>query len=156
LEGLTAVAIPTQYKALIGKASKAKTFEVEKGQIRRFAAAIGEENLIHFDEAAAKSAGFASIVGPPTFASALHSTDDLYAQLSLDPSNAMHAEEEYEYFRPIVAGDEVTVSHKVVDIYDKTTPTGHLVFVVVETRGNDKKNRPIFKGRRVLVELRRT
>ena len=65
------------------------------------------------------------------------------------------AEEEYEYFRAICAGDLITVTHAIADIYDKKTPTGALVFVVIETRGNDAKDRPVFKGRRVLVELKR-
>jgi len=128
---------------------------VEKGQIRRFAAAIGEDGSIHYDESAAQAAGFASLVGTPTFASALHVTRDLYDQLGLDDSNIMHAEEEYEYFRAICAGDVIVVTHAIADIYDKKTPTGALVFVVIETRGNDPKGKPVFKGRRVLVELKR-
>lgn len=149
------MAISPQYKSLVGKTSKPTVFEVEKGQIRRFAAAIGEENLIHYDEAAAKAAGFPSLVGPPTFASALHNTAALYQEIGVDESSTMHAEEEYEYFRPICAGDEITVAHRVSDVYDKTTQTGKLVFVVIETRGTDAKSRPVFKGRRVLVELKR-
>ena len=66
----------------------------------------------------------------------------------------MHAEEEYEYFRPIVAGDRISVTHRIVDAYDKTAPNGRLLFVVVETRGTDKRARKVFKGRRVLVELK--
>lgn len=143
------------YKNLIGKATEPVVMEVEKGQIRRFAAAIGEDGIIHYEESEAKEAGFASLVGPPTFASALHATAGLYDELGLDDSNIQHAEEEYEYFRPIVAGDAITVTHAIADVYDKQTPTGSLVFVVIETRGNDAKNRPVFKGRRVLVELKR-
>ena len=79
----------------------------------------------------------------------------LKEELGLDDSNIMHAEEEYAYFRPIIAGDAITVTHAIADIYDKQTPTGKLVYVVLETRGNDAKGRPVFKGRRVLVELKR-
>lgn len=149
------MAVTAPYKTLIGKSTDPVSMEVEKGQIRRFAASIGEDANIHYDEDAAKAAGFSSLVGPPTFPAALHSTRDLYDQLGLDDSNIMHAEEEYEYFRPIVAGDVLTVTHAIADIYDKKTPTGSLVFVVIETRANDVKDRPVFKGRRVLVELKR-
>ncbi|MBC7794901.1 MAG: MaoC family dehydratase N-terminal domain-containing protein [Clostridia bacterium] len=149
------MAVTAPYKQLIGRSTDPVMMEVEKGQIRRFAAAIGEDGAIHYDEALAKEAGFTSLVGPPTFASALHTTAGLYDELGLDDSNIMHAEEEYEYFRPIVAGDEINVTHAIADIYDKQTPTGSLVFVVIETRGNDTKGRPVFKGRRVLVELKR-
>lgn len=149
------MAIPARYKNLIGKATKPKTFEVEKGQIRRFALAVGETRDIHVDEDAAKAAGYASLIGTPTFVAALSNVEPLYETLDIDQSNTMHAEEEYEYFRPVVAGDQVTVTHRVADIYDKETPNGKLVFVVIETRGADAKDRPVFKGRRVLVELKR-
>ena len=44
--------------------------------------------------------------------------------------------------------------HRVADVYDKQAPNGKLLFVIIETRGNDRRSRPIFKGRRVLVELK--
>ncbi|MEZ4270999.1 MAG: MaoC family dehydratase N-terminal domain-containing protein [Myxococcota bacterium] len=72
----------------------------------------------------------------------------------LNSRATMHAEEEYEYFRPICVGDEVSVVHRVVDAYDKRAPNGKLIFVVVESRGTDKRSRAVFKGRRVLVELK--
>ncbi|MEO0460807.1 MAG: MaoC family dehydratase N-terminal domain-containing protein [Myxococcota bacterium] len=149
------MAIPARYKNLIGKATKPKTFEVEKGQVRRFALAIGETKTIHSEEDTAQGAGYSSLVGTPTFVAALSNIGGLYETLDIDQSNTMHAEEEYEFFRPVVAGDQVTVTHKVVDIYDKDSPNGKLVFVVIETRGADLRDRPVFKGRRVLVELKR-
>ncbi|HSI05083.1 MAG TPA: MaoC family dehydratase N-terminal domain-containing protein, partial [Myxococcota bacterium] len=93
------MAVTAPYKTLIGKSTEPVTMEVEKGQIRRFSASIGEDANIHYDEDAAKAAGFPSLVGPPTFPAALHATRELYDELGLDDSNIMHAEEEYEYFR---------------------------------------------------------
>lgn len=149
------MAIPARYKNLIGKATKPKTFEVEKGQVRRFARAIGETNEIHLEESTATAAGYTSLIATPNFVSALSDMEPLYETLDIDLSNTMHAEEEHEYFRPVIAGDRVTVVHKVVDIYDKQTPNGKLIFVVIETRGADHRDRPVFKARRVLVELKR-
>ena len=148
------MAIPAKLKQKIGKSTKPRSIEIEKGQIRRFAQAIGEDNAIHTDEAAAKAAGFPSLVAPPTFPAALSQLEGLLDDLELDPLATMHAEEEYEYFRPLCAGEEVSVVHRVVDAYDKQAPNGKLLFVVVETRGTDKRSRPVFKGRRVLVELK--
>lgn len=141
-------------KQLIGQSTKPLTVEIEKSQIRRFAQAIGENNPIHQDEKIAKAHGYRSLVAPPTFAAALDNLKDLLEQTGLNPSVTMHAEEEYEYFRPLCAGDEVVVTHKIADIYDKQAPNGKLIFVVIETRGNDKRGKPYYKGRRVLVELK--
>ena len=142
-------------KKMIGKASEPVGFEVERGQIRRFAKAIGESNPIHFDVEAAASAGYNNLVAPPTFPSALHGFDDFYKQLGLNPHALMHQEEEYEFFKPIVAGDELKVVHSVANAYDKKLPNGRLSYIVIETRGTDNRSRPVFKGRRVLVELER-
>jgi acyl dehydratase len=148
------VAPTTKLKQMIGKSTRPTAFEVEKGQVRRFAAAIGEENPIHRDEKLSKAAGFPSLVAPPTFPAVLCAVDPLLSDVGLDQQSTMHAEEEYEYFRPVCAGDVIHVSHKVADVYEKQAPNGRLVFVVIETRGNDKRGRPVFKGRRVLVELK--
>ena len=148
------MAIPSRQKQMIGKATKPFRFEVEKGQVRRFATSIGEQNPIHVDEKMAKAAGYPSLVAPPTFIAALSAIDPLLEEVGLDPQSTMHAEEEYEYFRPICAGDEISIVHKVADVYDKQAPNGRLIFVVIETRGTDRRGRPVCKGRRVLVELK--
>ena len=148
------MAIPSKLKQKVGRGTRPVRFEVEKGQIRRFAQAIGEENPIHSDEKSAKDAGFSSLVAPPTFLAALGDMEPLLDELDLDSQSVMHAEEEYEYFRPVCAGDVIDVTHTLVNAYDKQAPNGRLVFVVIETRGIDSRSRDVFKGRRVLVELR--
>ncbi|MBI3179977.1 MAG: MaoC family dehydratase N-terminal domain-containing protein [Deltaproteobacteria bacterium] len=148
------MALLSKNKDLIGKATRPAVFEVEKGQVRRFAGAIAEDNPIHLDEKAAKAAGFPSLVAPPTFAAALSAVGPLLQEIGLDAQSTMHAEEEYEYFRPIGAGDVIRVTHRIADVYDKQAPNGRLVFVVIETRGNDTRGKAVFKGRRVLVELK--
>jgi acyl dehydratase len=139
---------------MIGKSTKPRQVEIDKSQIRRFALAIGEDNPIHFDEAAAKASGYPAIVGPPTFASALIDSLAFFEELGLDPVSIMHRAEEYEYYRPLCAGDSLNIVHRVADIYDKDTPTGAILFIIIETRGNDLKDKPVFKGRRTLVKLR--
>lgn len=153
LEKLT-VAISNKLKKLIGKSTDPVVFEVEKGQIRRFAAAVGEENSIHTDEVQAKACGYPSMVAPPTFAGSLCALDDLKNEIGLDYRSTMHAEEEYEYFQPICAGDKISITHQVVNAYDKQAPNGRLVFIVIETRGTDSHAKPVFKGRKTLVELK--
>jgi len=148
------VAISPKLKQMIGKSTRPQVFEVEKGQIRRFATAIGEDNPVHLDEKAAKAAGYPSLLAPPTFAAVLHALEPLFDELDIDSQSIMHAEEEYEYFRPICAGDRISLTHRISDVYDKQAPNGRLIFIVIETRALDKRSRPVCKGRRVLVELK--
>jgi len=72
----------------IGRESKPALNEVEKGAIRRFAEALGETNPIYFEEAAARAAGYRSIVAPPTFPTSLRAGSDLREGLLLSPSAA--------------------------------------------------------------------
>lgn len=147
------MALPNHLKRKIGSTAPAVVFEIEKGQIRRFASAIGETNPVHHDEASAQSAGFASLVAPVGFPAALDATRALYETLGLHARTPMHAEEEYEYFREICAGDVLTVQHEVTDIYQSESPRGVLTFYVIQTRAADRQAEQVFKGRRVLVTL---
>ena len=61
----------------IGRESKPAINEVEKGSIRKFAEAIGETNPIYFEEAAARAAGYRSVVAPPTFPTTLRAPSGL-------------------------------------------------------------------------------
>lgn len=149
------VATSTVLSKMMGKSSGVLTFEIEKGQIRRFAKAIGEVNPIHFEEEAAKAGGYSKIIAPLTFPAVLHDYDNFYADVGINPHTMMHQEEEYEYFRPIMVGDKISVVHKMVNAFDKGVPNGQLIFLVIETRANDAKERPVFKARRVLVELKK-
>ena len=149
------MAVSSILTKMIGQSSDPLVIEVERGQIRRFAQAIGETNPIHYDEDAAKSAGFPGIVASCTYASAIHCFDDFYDEVGINPHAVMHQEEEYEYFKPNFAGDILSVIHTVSNVYDKQVPNGQLVFIVIESRGNDKRGKTVFKSRRVLVELRK-
>ncbi len=62
------MAVSSILTKMIGQSSDPLVLEVERGQIRRFAQAIGETNSIHYDLDAAKSAGFPEIVASCTFA----------------------------------------------------------------------------------------
>jgi acyl dehydratase len=52
----------------IGKSYPSVEYEVGKEKIGEYARAVGEENPVYFDRAAAKEAGFRDVVAPPMFA----------------------------------------------------------------------------------------
>ena len=61
------VAVTPEMKASIGIRSEPVTWEVEKGEIVRFASAIGDPNPLYSDEAAARRGRYGGIIAPPTF-----------------------------------------------------------------------------------------
>ena len=139
-------------RSATGRESKPLVNEVEKGAIRRFAEALGETNPIHFDEGAARAAGHRSIVAPLTFPSALRAGSDLREGLMLAPGkHLLQAEQSYEYWKPIVAGDRITVRSKIAEVSQRPTPSGPADVVVIEDEGRDEQGELVFRGRQLLV-----
>jgi acyl dehydratase len=141
-------------RSLIGRESEPVVHEVEKNAIRRFAEALGDPNGIYVDEAAARAAGYPSLVAPPTFAYALASNERFRHSLDLGTRNILQGEQAFEYARPIVAGDRLTVTSKVADVQERAGASGPMDVLVIEDEGRDDKNELVFRTRAMLI-LRR-
>ncbi len=108
-------------------------FPVEAGHILLFARAVGDENPIYADEDYAKVAEVGGIIAPPTFERASAQFDPDYdlrprvgqpwhgsgAEPTGVPSSGsgvgstgLHAEQHYEYHRPLRAGDVLTAKSR--------------------------------------------
>jgi acyl dehydratase len=136
----------------IGRESRPALNEVEKGAIRRFAEALGETNPIYFEEAAARAAGYRSVVAPPTFATTLRAGSDLREGLMLTPGkHLLQAEQSFEYARPIVAGDRLTVRSRIADVAQRQTPSGLTDVVVIEDEGRDEAGDVVYRSRQLWV-----
>jgi acyl dehydratase len=142
-------------KTLIGRESEPTVVEVEKGAIRRLAEAIGDAGPIHSDEAAARSAGYASLVAPPTFPAVLAMNERFRHSLDLGTRSLLLGEESIEYGRPIVAGDRLTVKSRVVDVQERAGTSGATDVLVLETEGRGAEGEFVFRTRETFI-LRRS
>ena len=135
-------------KKIIGHEFKAFSAVAEAGKVRLFCKAIGEEDPIYLDEAAAKKAGYARIPTPPTFLQAITNDDPekvgLLKLLNVDIGLILHGEQHYDYYAPVYVGDRITCQQKVVDLYDKKG--GALWFVVSETSMKDQAGKLVAKA----------
>ena len=138
-------------KNAIGRSSPPTLNEVEKGAIRRFAEALGDYNPIYYDEEYARASGFPTIVAPPTFPASFHSAADLRELLGVGIKSLLHAEQAFDYERPIRAGDRIYVSTRVADVLEKTGPAGKMDVAVIEDEGRDEEGTLVFRARRTLV-----
>ncbi len=138
-------------KNAIGRSSPPILNEVEKGAIRRFAEALGDYNPIYYDEEYARASGYPTIVAPPTFPASFHSTADLRELLGVGIKSLLHAEQAFDYERPILAGDRIYVSTRVSEILERSGPAGRMDVAVLEDEGRDEEGKPVFKARRTLV-----
>jgi acyl dehydratase len=124
-------------------------YQVSREKIREFAQAIGDENPVYRDPAAAQAHGYLDVIAPPTFpivvtmAAARQIIAD--PELGLDYSKVVHGEQRFSYSRPIVAGDVLQVVATVESIRtaagndllttrgDVTTPGGEHVVTAYST-----------------------
>ena len=87
---------------------------VGREKVREFARAVFATNPINLDVDAARAAGHADIVAPPTFAVVVQ--ERTLAQLLAEPdagidfSRVVHGDQRFTSSRPIVAGDELTAT----------------------------------------------
>jgi acyl dehydratase len=95
-------------------------YEVSRVKIAEFADAIGDPNPVYRDGAVARSAGHPDVIAPPTFAIVISmaSSGSAIADPGLGVNYAMvvHGEQQFEYSRPIVAGDVLTAQATISDI----------------------------------------
>ena len=108
-------------RALVGKVyPPGEPYQVGREKVREFAAAIGETSPLCGDVAAARAAGYPDLVAPPTFAFVLTMramNDAMFdPALGLQYAMAVHGEQHLSYRRPIVAGDEISVTCTIADI----------------------------------------
>jgi acyl dehydratase len=140
-------------KKIVGHEFKAFSTIVEAGRVKLFCKAIGEEDPIYADEAAAKKAGYSRVPVPPTFLQAITNDDPekggLLKLLNVDIGLILHGEQHYDYFAPVFVGDRITCQQKVVDIYDKKG--GALWFVVSETSMKDQAGKAVAKATSITV-----
>ena len=85
---------------------------VGREKIREFARAVFATSPINHDPEAARAAGYADIVAPPTFPVVVQEST-LHQLLSepdagIDFSRVVHGDQRFSYTRPIVAGDLLT------------------------------------------------
>jgi acyl dehydratase len=130
-------------------------FRVERGKIKEFADAIGDPNSVYRDPAAAAQAGFSGIPAPPTLLRTfLYETPDSRDALQVkDWSYIVHGEQEFEYLRPVVAGDVLTARDRIVSITEKESKrAGKLQIAVIETTFVNQRGEKVQIARRTLVE----
>jgi acyl dehydratase len=93
---------------------------VGREKVREFSRAVFATNPINHDPEAARAAGHADIVAPPTFAVVVQ--EATLAQLLAEPdagidfTRVVHGDQRFSFSRPIVAGDSLTATLAVTSI----------------------------------------
>jgi len=126
-------------KTRIGVDGPEVTAPVEAGHVRRFVEAIGDPNSRWTREV------------PPTFLVALvpvslHLSDaEEYGKGWLNGGNR------FEYFAPVMIGDQITSKGRVVDVYDKAGSSGNMLFIIFETDYTNQRGELVAKVRGTMI-----
>jgi acyl dehydratase len=127
--------------------------DVEKGRLRFFAKATGQDDPVYTDEAAARAAGHPGLPVPPTFFFCLEMESPNPAAvrelLGIDYRRLLHGEQGFTYHRLAYAGDTLRFQQRIEDIYDKKG--GALEFVVRRTSVTNQRGEPVADLRCVSV-----
>lgn len=93
---------------------------VGREKVREFARAVFATNPIYLDVDAARAAGHADVVAPPTFPVVVQELT--LAQLLAEPdanidfSRVVHGDQRFSFSRDVVAGDELTATLSVTSV----------------------------------------
>lgn len=119
--------------SFIGVESEPVSYEINHREIVKFNAAIaGVLPEVASDPEASES----ELEALPTFVRSLH-------PLPFDPPfpepfhDILDGGSSYEFHRPIVPGDRITVVRKLVDVYEKSGSLGPMLFKIAEMRYTD-------------------
>jgi acyl dehydratase len=116
-------------------------FPVEASHILMFARAIGDENPAYTDPSSPEAAELGGIIAPPTFtmASAQFDPDAVLRPKKNEPwfgsgrepsgatretTGRLHAEQHFEYHRPLLAGEVLTATERDGETWQKESKRG--------------------------------
>lgn len=157
----------------------AKTFPVEAGHILMFARSVGDDNRVYSDPDYAKTTEAGGVIAPPTFAQASAQFDPDYGLrpkigqpwfgsgknatgVTRAPGGGggggggLHAEQHFEYHRPLRAGDVLTATTTPGKTWEKEGKrSGKLVFSESVTEYRDQKGELVITARGVGVRTER-
>jgi acyl dehydratase len=127
--------IPDSFKQYIGKVDPPHLREVERGAIRRYADAVGNDNPLYYDEEYAKKSRYGSIIAPPGFfgwaKQTVPSSEGLMGlmgdMIEAGYAGILDGGMAYDYFLPVRAGDTLVASPKVADIALKEGKTKMMI-----------------------------
>lgn len=141
-------------KSDLGKTGKPITIHIEYGKVREFAKSIKDPNPIYYDpEYAKKEVG--EVMAPPTFLITLAHWDDGEGRprVQMDLRRVLHGEQEFEYLKPIYAGDVLTAVTQVSDVYEKAgSRGGTMTFVIMETEYKNQRGDLVARTRSTTIE----
>ena len=126
--------ITPEMRARIGEETPPYAFDIEKGDLLRFAESTGETNPIYVDEVAARASRYGGLIAAPTFLITMRILQARLQTLDRPLPNSVDGGTVWTYHEPIRPGDRITGRARLADLYEKDGRFGRMLFQVVEIR----------------------
>jgi acyl dehydratase len=136
--------------------------ELGRASIRYFALAMGDDNPLYVDDAYARRAGYPSVIAPPTlvcetcqYAHRAPNADGYIGHewpLPLPASRLVRAGNDYEFMRPVLPSDRISVTWTLESIVEKSfSKGGTQLFVTSVARYRDAVGEIVAVNRETVV-----
>ena len=112
---------------------RAGPFDITVDMIKTVNASLSENGAAFNSDEGAKGSGFRGMIAPPTLCSIFVREVQLPDVRVEFGRTQMHAGQRVQPIAPIYAGDRLTASSQLKDVYAKTGRSGTMVFIVWET-----------------------
>ena len=112
---------------------RAGPFDITVDMIKTVNASLSENGAAFNSDEGAKGSGFRGMIAPPTLCSIFVREVQLPDVGVEFGRTQMHAGQRVQPIAPIYAGDRLTASSQLKDVYAKTGRSGTMVFIVWET-----------------------
>ncbi|MBW2091528.1 MAG: MaoC family dehydratase N-terminal domain-containing protein [Deltaproteobacteria bacterium] len=142
--------ITEEMRKAVGVESEPSIYEIEKEPIRRWAEAIGDPNPLYRDEEFARKCGYDSIIAPPGFVAQYAFPVKIgksFRRLETPLKRNLNGGNDYEFFKPVQAGDTLSATTKLIDLYEREGRLGTMLFQIAETTFKNQKGEVVAKAR---------
>ena len=130
-------------RSQLGKEHQAGPFTVTRELVRDFCEAVGESDPLSVDDEAARAAGHADVVAPPTLC-VIFIRESARPDINLKFGKTRFlAGQRVKPLAPIVAGDSLTSTTCLKEVYPKTGRSGTMVFMVSETTFTNQRGEKV-------------
>lgn len=145
-----------EWQRKIGAEGKPITLEIERGLIRRYAEALGDDNPLWQDEEYAKTTRYGGIIAPPFLLCALMTIAPTtmgpkeiplpVPELPLPLEHSLDGGTEWEFFLPLKLGDTLTSRSRLANVFERQGKLGKMLFLVYETTYTNQRGEVVARS----------
>ena len=140
-----------EMKNMLGVEIGPQVHEIEKGMIRKYAAAIEAPNPLWRDEEYARKTPYGALIAPPTFlmdTCHLCQQEDWVIAIGGPDVKLLNGGMEQENYKVVKAGDTIYVTGKLVELNERDSQKlGKMLIMVLERTFKNQQGEIVARGR---------